>query len=202
MASRGKKSFVLRIDLDLWAEVERLSAQELRSANAQAEYLLRDALERRGRLGAAARPPGRLNSKRQRAADRVQQGVRKTSLARLVRCAAHCKYAHGSTRKLPVVRGRNWPMPGSPADELIATLLTHKTTSWPVGFRFAVPRAGRRRSANSRRSTHRRIVQLGGCSTQTPVGPIWLRSPAPRLLSLFRCCGSGRFPTDLFLPNV
>jgi hypothetical protein len=55
MASPAKKSFVLRIDPDLWAEVERLAAQELRSANAQAEYLLRDALERRGRLGVAAR---------------------------------------------------------------------------------------------------------------------------------------------------
>lgn len=64
MASPGKKSFVLRVDPDLWAEVERLAAQELRSANAQAEYLLRDALERRGRVGAAARPPGLPNSKR------------------------------------------------------------------------------------------------------------------------------------------
>ncbi len=50
MASPGKKSFVLRIDPALWAEVERLAAQELRSANAQAEYLLREALQRRGRV--------------------------------------------------------------------------------------------------------------------------------------------------------
>ncbi len=50
MASPDKKSFVLRIDPALWAEVERLAAQELRSANAQAEYLLREALQRRGRL--------------------------------------------------------------------------------------------------------------------------------------------------------
>lgn len=64
MASPGKKSFVLRVDPDLWAEVERLAAQELRSANAQAEYLLRDALERRGRVGTAARPPEPPNSKR------------------------------------------------------------------------------------------------------------------------------------------
>jgi hypothetical protein len=49
MASPGKKSFLLRIDPDLWAEIERLAAQELRSANAQAEYLLREALLRRGR---------------------------------------------------------------------------------------------------------------------------------------------------------
>jgi hypothetical protein len=49
VASPGKKSFLLRIDPALWAEVERLAAQELRSANAQIEYLLRDALAKRGR---------------------------------------------------------------------------------------------------------------------------------------------------------
>lgn len=48
MASPGKKSFPLRVDPALWAEVERLAAQELRSANAQAEVLLREALARRG----------------------------------------------------------------------------------------------------------------------------------------------------------
>jgi hypothetical protein len=49
MASPGKKSFLLRIDPELWAEIERLAAAELRSANAQVEYLLREAL--RSRLG-------------------------------------------------------------------------------------------------------------------------------------------------------
>jgi len=49
MASPDKKSFLLRIDPALWAEIERLAAQELRSANAQVEYLLREALARRGR---------------------------------------------------------------------------------------------------------------------------------------------------------
>ena len=48
MASPSKKSFALRIDPALWAEVERLAATELRSANAQVEYLLREALARRG----------------------------------------------------------------------------------------------------------------------------------------------------------
>ena len=52
MASPGKKSFLLRIDPALWAEIERLAAQELRSANAQVEYLLREALSRRGRKAA------------------------------------------------------------------------------------------------------------------------------------------------------
>jgi hypothetical protein len=44
----GKKSFLLRIDPELWAAVERLAQAELRSANAQVEFLLRDALARRG----------------------------------------------------------------------------------------------------------------------------------------------------------
>lgn len=63
MASPGKKSFPLRVDPELWAEVERLAAQELRSVNAQAEMLLREALTRRGlKLGvprgrAAPAPP-------------------------------------------------------------------------------------------------------------------------------------------------
>ena len=50
MASPGKKSYPLRIDPELWAEIERLAAQELRSANAQIEYLLREALRRAGRI--------------------------------------------------------------------------------------------------------------------------------------------------------
>ena len=65
MASPGKKAFALRIDPALWAEVERLAAQELRSANAQVEYLLREALARRGRLpggDAAVAPPPRGNT--------------------------------------------------------------------------------------------------------------------------------------------
>ena len=55
MASPDKKSFLLRIDPALWAEIERLAAAELRSANAQVEYLLRDALRARSGKGAAAR---------------------------------------------------------------------------------------------------------------------------------------------------
>jgi hypothetical protein len=54
MASPGKKSFLLRVDPTLWAEIERLAAQELRSANAQVEYLLREGLTRRGRKPAEA----------------------------------------------------------------------------------------------------------------------------------------------------
>ena len=48
MASPDKKSFLLRIDPALWTEIERLAAGELRSVNAQVEYLLRDAVRVRG----------------------------------------------------------------------------------------------------------------------------------------------------------
>lgn len=48
MASPDKKAFLLRIDPAIWAEIERLAQSELRSVNSQVEYLLRDALERRG----------------------------------------------------------------------------------------------------------------------------------------------------------
>ena len=57
MASPGKKSYPLRIDPALWAEIERLAAQELRSANAQVEYLLREALARRSRKPKPSSPP-------------------------------------------------------------------------------------------------------------------------------------------------
>ena len=65
MASPDKKSFLLRIDPQLWAEIERLAAAELRSANAQVEYLLRDALRSRsgkGR-GATEQAPGHKPSR-------------------------------------------------------------------------------------------------------------------------------------------
>ena len=48
MASPDKKAFLLRLDPGLWAEIERLSQSELRSVNGQIEYLLREALGRRG----------------------------------------------------------------------------------------------------------------------------------------------------------
>ena len=47
MASPDKKSFALRIDPVLWAQIERLAAAELRSVNAQIEYLLREAVRQR-----------------------------------------------------------------------------------------------------------------------------------------------------------
>ena len=48
MASPGKKAFPLRIDPALWEELQRLAARDLRSVNAEIEFLLREALARRG----------------------------------------------------------------------------------------------------------------------------------------------------------
>lgn len=42
-----RKQYLLRVDPELWAEVERWAADELRSVNAQVEYVLRDAVRRR-----------------------------------------------------------------------------------------------------------------------------------------------------------
>lgn len=49
-----RKSFLMRIDPALWRELERWAADDLRSVNGQVEYILREALRRRGvRMGGA-----------------------------------------------------------------------------------------------------------------------------------------------------
>jgi hypothetical protein len=48
VSSPDKKSFLLRIDPAVWQELERLAAADLRSVNAQIEFLLRESLARRG----------------------------------------------------------------------------------------------------------------------------------------------------------
>lgn len=50
MAKTPKKSYPLRINPDILAEAERWAQDELRSTNAQIEYVLRDALRKAGRL--------------------------------------------------------------------------------------------------------------------------------------------------------
>lgn len=46
-----KKSFLLRMDPELWRELERWAQDELRSVNGQIEYLLRQAVAKRKRGG-------------------------------------------------------------------------------------------------------------------------------------------------------
>ena len=45
-----RKSFLLRVDPKVYDALERWAADELRSVNAQIEFLLRRALKERGRL--------------------------------------------------------------------------------------------------------------------------------------------------------
>ena len=55
--SAQKKAFPLRLDPAVHAAVERLAASELRSANAEIEILLREALARRGiKVGQSEKP--------------------------------------------------------------------------------------------------------------------------------------------------
>jgi len=57
MSAPAKKAFALRLDPAVHAAVERLAAAELRSANAEIEVLLREALDARGcHVGKSAGP--------------------------------------------------------------------------------------------------------------------------------------------------
>ena len=51
-----RKAFPLRLDPALYAAIERLAATELRSANAEIEILLREALKERGVTVAPPKP--------------------------------------------------------------------------------------------------------------------------------------------------
>jgi hypothetical protein len=53
----GRKSFLLRIDPELWRELERWAQDELRSVNGQIEFVLKQAVAKRKRLEQIA--PGR-----------------------------------------------------------------------------------------------------------------------------------------------
>ena len=48
-----RKSFLLRIDPELWKEIEGWAQQDLRSVNGQIEYLLKQAALKRRRETAA-----------------------------------------------------------------------------------------------------------------------------------------------------
>ncbi|MEY4501162.1 MAG: hypothetical protein RIS52_1052 [Pseudomonadota bacterium] len=64
MKAPAKKAFPLRLDPALFAAIERAAASDFRSANAQIEVLLREALGKRGVKVAVSdaprrgRPPG------------------------------------------------------------------------------------------------------------------------------------------------
>ncbi len=55
MAGESRKAFLLRIDPKLWSELESWAQEELRSANGQIEFLLKQAVNKR--KGQAVTPP-------------------------------------------------------------------------------------------------------------------------------------------------
>ena len=55
MAGSERKAYLLRIPADLWKDLEKLAADDLRSINGQIEYLLRQAVgARKGRDSGSA----------------------------------------------------------------------------------------------------------------------------------------------------
>jgi hypothetical protein len=54
-----RKPFLIRVDRDVLDAVQRWADADLRSLNAQIEFLLRRALQAEGRLGPAPRRGGR-----------------------------------------------------------------------------------------------------------------------------------------------
>jgi hypothetical protein len=59
----AKKAFPLRISEEIFEAVRRWSDDEIRSVNAQIEYLLRDALRNAGRLPRAKNDRGQSDKK-------------------------------------------------------------------------------------------------------------------------------------------
>jgi len=55
---KSRKSFLLRISPELYEALEAWAQQEFRSVNGQIEYVLQDAVRRRGRTVEPAQDPG------------------------------------------------------------------------------------------------------------------------------------------------
>ena len=50
VTTMARKQYPLRIDPEIWEAIQRWADDEMRSANGQVEWILRDALKRAGRL--------------------------------------------------------------------------------------------------------------------------------------------------------
>ena len=59
---KSRKAFALRIDPDLFAQLEAWAQQEFRSVNGQIEFILREAVRRRRGTRDAGPPAGRRAS--------------------------------------------------------------------------------------------------------------------------------------------
>ncbi len=58
-----RKSFLLRLDPETFEAIQRWAADDLRSVNAQVEFLLRRALRDGGRLGSGDRGRGTMSDR-------------------------------------------------------------------------------------------------------------------------------------------
>lgn len=56
MAGNERKPFLLRVPPELWKDLEKWAGDELRSVNAQIEYLLRQAVVKRKEAGKKRSP--------------------------------------------------------------------------------------------------------------------------------------------------
>jgi hypothetical protein len=54
--SEQRKPFLLRVPVDLWKDLEKWAADDLRSVNAQLEFLLREAVAKRKAAGHRGKP--------------------------------------------------------------------------------------------------------------------------------------------------
>ena len=50
MAKEGTKSFILRVDAETMAAIEKWAADEFRSTNGQLQWIITEALRKNGRL--------------------------------------------------------------------------------------------------------------------------------------------------------
>lgn len=82
----ARKQYPLRIDPAIWEAVQRWADDEMRSANGQVEWILRDALKRAGRLPKKEKPrnesEGQIDSLKPQAANRCTPPLESTSLSR------------------------------------------------------------------------------------------------------------------------
>jgi len=62
----AKKAFPLRIGDDIWQAMRHWSDDELRSVNAQIEFVLRDALRKAGRLPSSVRQKMEIPGKKKK----------------------------------------------------------------------------------------------------------------------------------------
>jgi hypothetical protein len=51
MSKSGRKSYLLRIDADLWEQLNQWASEEFRSVNGQIELILRNAVRERRKRG-------------------------------------------------------------------------------------------------------------------------------------------------------